>query len=584
MKIAKNMFRVILSLLLLVAVLPTTAVLAEGRADGANMTIASGQDLSYAIDTHGVLWAWGSRGGGLIGDDTIMANRRPVPVQAQGLDTGIVAITSTMTIHDSSHRGFTPFVLDSNGSVWSWEWEWMPPRPSHPSLRTNFDNEIIAISTGDSNHIVALDSNGRVWAWGSNHRGQLGDGSTIRRDFFPVHVQGLNDDIVAISAGGSHTVALDSNGRVWAWGANHDGQLGNGPSWDWEDYSPTPAQVQGLNDIAIIATRGSLTVAVDNNNRVWAWGGEFHGGTGGNYGIIHGDGSHNYTIPTPMQVQSFDNDIVAISIGSGHTVALDSNGRVWAWGAGSFGELGDGQVGDGRTSVFSRTPVQVQGLNDIVAIAAGGSHTIALDSSGSVWFWGGIEYMALYEGFDTFRHNTPVKIMDNIMLPGSTVSPPFTLPFPQPDLTEAQLLAITESLAGLLGGEISQLFQLSDDLHYVVIALNNQTVGGAVVREEQRGGEIIFHVEHWGAELLTEEQLASLIDSLSEVEINSSILTVTEEQLPPHIDILRETKKNSSFSPTVLIILSVLGTLVVVGGLWFVYSLGKKHAKPKDSE
>ncbi len=88
-------------------------------------------------------------------------------------------------------------------------------------------------------HMLALKGDGRVWAWGDNSLGQLGDGATINR-LTPVAVSGLSN-VTAIAADGSHSLALTRDGRLWAWGYNGSGQLGDGTTAS----RATPALVPG---------------------------------------------------------------------------------------------------------------------------------------------------------------------------------------------------------------------------------------------------------------------------------------------------------------------------------------------------
>jgi hypothetical protein len=136
-------------------------------------------------------------------------------------------------------------------------------------------------------HTVALAFDGKVWAWGSNSTGQLGDGTTINRDT-PIQVLNLAN-VSSIAAGDNHTVALRDDGTVWAWGFNGNGQLGNGTT-------------------------------INRN--------------------------------TPVRVQNLAN-VVSITAGDNHTVALKYDGTVWAWGSNSTGQLGDG------TLINRHTPTQV---------------------------------------------------------------------------------------------------------------------------------------------------------------------------------------------------------------------------------
>ncbi len=202
---------------------------------------------------------------------------------------------------------------------------------------------------------------------GENWKGQLGDGTTTD-SLIPVEVSTLVD-VVAIAAGSNHSIALKDDGTVWAWGDNDDGQLGDGTTTD----SPTPVAVSAFVDVVAIAAGSNHSIALKDNGTVWAWGENKSGRLG--------DGTTTNR-PTPIQVSELF-DVIAIAAGKSHTIALRADGTVWAW-----GNNGDGRLGNGESESYEKTPVQVSGLGNIVAIAAGGSSTFALKDDGSVWAWG----------------------------------------------------------------------------------------------------------------------------------------------------------------------------------------------------
>ena len=207
----------------------------------------------------------------------------------------------------------------------------------------------------------------------------------------PVQVSDLTG-ITAIAAGELHTVALKNDGTVWAWGKNYYGQFGDGTTTN----SNTPVQISGLTDVKAISAGAFNTVALKNDGTVWAWGLNSSGQLG--------DGTMEDS-SIPVRVRDLTG-ITAISAGFvSHAVALKSDGTVWAWGSNSYGELGDG------TTAGRNIPVQVIGdLTDVMAIAAGDSHTVALKNDGTVWAWGRNNYFQLGDGTDTNR-NTPTQVI-----------------------------------------------------------------------------------------------------------------------------------------------------------------------------
>ena len=201
-----------------------------------------------------------------------------------------------------------------------------------------------AVSAG-SNRTVAIRTDGTLWAWGSNNSGQLGNGTKTRRSD-PIQV-GSAKNWATVSAGDGYTVALRTNGTLWAWGSNHSGQLGDGTKTD----RSVPVQVGPDRDWAAVSAGDGYTVALKTDGTLWAWGRNDSGQLG--------DGT-NTDRSVPVQVGS-DRDWAAASAGriikNGFTVAVKKDGTLWAWGSNDSGQLGDGT----KPSPDSRgTPVQVR--------------------------------------------------------------------------------------------------------------------------------------------------------------------------------------------------------------------------------
>jgi alpha-tubulin suppressor-like RCC1 family protein len=281
--------------------------------------------------------------------------------------------------------------LTSSGDVYAWgmdggygasgdgtgaEQTW--PRPV-PGL-----NDMVAISAGEK-HSVAVTSDGRVYTWGDNTYGQLGDGTTTRR-LAPVLVTGISD-VVKVAAGVRHTLAMTRDGRVYAWGDNTYGQLGDGT----QDARLVPTVVVNITSAVDISVGGEgqdgFSIAATTNGDVFSWGRDWHGSLGipAQVGLIFRS--------TPVQVQSVYG-AVAVSAGGGHAFALTQNGRIWAW-----GENGSGQLGDGSDAyVFRRAPIMLAGLPGFVDVSAGETHSLAVTIDGKTMTWGTNAYGELGNG------------------------------------------------------------------------------------------------------------------------------------------------------------------------------------------
>lgn len=245
-------------------------------------------------------------------------------------------------------------------------------------------SNIISVSAGGG-HSVALKSDGTVRTWGRNDYGQLGDDTLVNKSL-PVKVKGPGGtdsltDIIAISAAGARTFALKSDGTVWAWGNNSSGQLGDGTTTN----RLTPVQVKGpggvgyLSGIIAITGGGADGFALKSDGTVWAWGDNTNG--------LLGDGTQT-TRYTPVQVKGpggtgFLSGIVAISARN-HAVALKNGGTVWTWGLNDCGQLGDGTTTDRWTPVQVKNAGGVGFLTDVTGIAAGSRHTVTLKSDGTL--------------------------------------------------------------------------------------------------------------------------------------------------------------------------------------------------------
>jgi len=216
----------------------------------------------------------------------------------------------------------------------------------NPITGTNMDPVInladVQAVSAEFRHSMASTRDGKVFAWGSNENGELGDG-TRRNRLTPVAVQDL-EDVISISAGFRHSMALTRDGKVFSWGRNLYGQLGDGTG---EDRS-TPVAVPDIEDVISISAGGNHSMALKRDGKVFAWG---YNGDG-----RLGDGTRRNRL-TPVAVPGLE-DVISISAGSGNSMALTRDGKVFAWGYNGYGQLGDG------TRRNRSTPVAVHDLEE----------------------------------------------------------------------------------------------------------------------------------------------------------------------------------------------------------------------------
>jgi alpha-tubulin suppressor-like RCC1 family protein len=241
-------------------------------------------------------------------------------------------------------------------------------------------------------HSLALSNDGKVYAAGHNNAGQLGLGDETDRNAF-TEVTSLSDkNIIAISAGYLHSLALSNDGKVYAAGRNINGQLGLGDKTDRTTFIEV-TDLNGKNIIAISA--GSFnSFTISNNGKVYATGdNEFS-----NLGLEYGDNTDRNAFVEVADLSG--KTITALFAGNGHSLALSNDGKVYAVGQNSFGQLGLDDNAD--RNAFK----EVTSLSDksITAISAGQFHSLALSNNGKVYATGWNNYGQLGLGDNNNRN------------------------------------------------------------------------------------------------------------------------------------------------------------------------------------
>ncbi len=247
-------------------------------------------------------------------------------------------------------------------------------------------------------HSCAVSAQNTVSCWGTNDSGQLGDGTLFDRNS-PVEVTGLSD-VSDVATGTAYTCALRRNGAVACWGNNF---------WDWGAFgndtsrlSLAPVDIVGVSTAKAIAVGGargstknfSTACAIRSDSSVVCWGwndyGQFGNGT-----TISGSAA--------VAVNGLTN-VAQIAVGGQHTCALAKSGTVICAGFNFFGQLGDGSAEVNRT-----LHVAVKGIDNAIAVTAGGSHSCALRYGGGVWCWGDNTFGQLGNG-SKVASNVPVEV------------------------------------------------------------------------------------------------------------------------------------------------------------------------------
>lgn len=326
--------------------------------------LAAGFATTYALLSDGTVRAWGEGDLNDLGNGTSADSRNPVPV------SGLTGITQ---ISGADHTGYA---LDSAHHVWAWgdnesgelgvgttDAHLTPVQVPLPGPATSVVGN--GIATG-----YALLADGTVWAWGESQYGQLGNGMiglcgpAACQVLSPVQVNGLTG-VVALYASATDAYAVKSDGTVWAWGWNAEGELAIGTAGGQNCYSaPTGADCAALSPVQVPALTGvadiSGSFAIRTDGSVLAWGDD-------STGLL--DGVWRGVVTTPIVVARLS-QIRSISMGPDYTVAVRTDGTLWVWGQNFDGELGSWPADE--------PPVQLVSPSGLTAAAAGQDDYIAV--------------------------------------------------------------------------------------------------------------------------------------------------------------------------------------------------------------
>ena len=323
--------------------------------------VAAGYQHNLAIGSNNQLYAWGRNNEGEFGNGTTTSSNNPVAISSPFFGLPIIAVAA------GYHHSLT---IRSDGLLYAWgdnpDGELGNGSTTQSTTPTNVKTPpqtgITAIAAGKL-HNLAIGNDGKLYAWGYNGDGELGNGTTTN-GLTPIVVSLPNGAIpTAIAAGGSHSLAIGSDGNLYAWGGNAAGQLGNGSTTN----SLTPILVSlpvGVAPIAIAAGyQHSLAIGSDGN--LYAWGYNADGELGN---------STTVQSPTPVVV-SLPAGVIPINISAGyqHSLAIGSDGKLYAWGNNSNGQLGDGSTVNSTTPVLAILPFKATPA----VISAGYQHSLA---------------------------------------------------------------------------------------------------------------------------------------------------------------------------------------------------------------
>jgi len=359
--------------------------------------ISAGDSHTLALKNDGSLWSWGSNIFSQLGDGTEIFKTSPVQI---GTNTNWSKISAGY---------YHSLAVKSNGTLWAWGTALglgtissREPNLAQIGIETNW----LDVSAG-KDYSLAIKSDGTLWAWGVNGDGQLGINDTVRDQDTPRQV-GSGTTWIQVDAARYHTLALKSDGTLWAWGKNDKGQLGNGQSGK-DNKQISPIQIGTSINWAQVSSGHSVgyahSLALKTDGTLWAW------GAGGLYSLGTGDNNDQLA---PIQVGTTSNWL-SINAGEYASFGIKDNGTLWAWGWNIANITGIAGLSSSATQI---EPAQVNSDTNWQFASSTGFHVMALKTTGTIYAWGHNYSGELGIGVSSREQNrsapTPIATLNNV--------------------------------------------------------------------------------------------------------------------------------------------------------------------------
>jgi len=288
--------------------------------------VSAGKDHTAAIKTDGTLWSWGV--GASIGDNTTVGKSSPVQTISGGNDWKQVS------------AGFSySSAIKSDGTLWTWgnnQFGQLGDNTitsrSSPVQTITGGNNWKQVSCGY--HTAAIKTDGTLWLWGYNVNGQLGDNSANSKSS-PVQTISGGTNWKQVSAGRDHTAAIKTDGTLWLWGSNFYGQLGDDTSGSANNKSSPIQTISGGTNWKQVSAGGSHTAAIKTDGTLWTWGDNLYGQLGDNT---------RTSKKSPIQTITFGTNWKQVATGYLNISSIKTDGTLWSWGDNSKGQLGDNTI------------------------------------------------------------------------------------------------------------------------------------------------------------------------------------------------------------------------------------------------
>jgi alpha-tubulin suppressor-like RCC1 family protein len=321
--------------------------------------------ISAAIKTDGTLWTWGNGTGGRLANNSISNVSTPVTTFSGGTNWRQLA-----------SGGFA--AIKTDGTLWTWGGGNNGRLGNGSTITASINTPITTfaggtdwkqVSVGNAFHMAAIKTDGTLWTWGLNNRATLGDNTTINKST-PITTFAGGNNWKQVSCGNNFVAAVKTDGTLWTWGYNQGGLLGIGLSGNTQSRTTPVTTFAGGTDWKQVSCGPSHVAAVKTDGTLWTWGYATYGKLGNGFASFT-------TRITPITTFAGGTNWRQVSCGSDHTAAIKTDGTLWTWGRGSYGQLGNAQI------ITNSTPVTTSvGGTNWKQVDAVSNTTISLNDNG----------------------------------------------------------------------------------------------------------------------------------------------------------------------------------------------------------
>ena len=348
--------------------------------------------LALLSPTNG-LWTWGQNTSGALGSSNTTNRSSPVQVGLLSNWTQVSASNST-----SASNYDSVLALQSNGTLWAWgnnSFGQLGTSNTNTSLLSPVQvgtNLWLQLSAGLCS--MAIKNDGTMWGWGANSYGQVGANTGSICVISPTQVGSPNAIWTNVSTSSYHTLAIQTNGTLWVWGNNASGELGLNTSYASLPFYISPIQLGTLSTWTSVSAYNNDSMAIQSPGTLWTWGAN-------NYGQLGLSDLTSRSSPTQVgRLSTWSR----VACGYRFAAAIQNNGTLWSWGSNSYGQLGVGSAGSNIVS-----PVQIGALSVWSQVACGQVYMVALQNNGTLWSWGQ-NVLGQLGTSNTTNYSSPVQI------------------------------------------------------------------------------------------------------------------------------------------------------------------------------